>query len=519
MHYLDYLVIGLYLAGIVWVGFRAGKHQSRQEFFLAGGSMGWFVVGISVMATLFSSNSFVFYPSAAFGNGLRIGMSLVAFALATFVVVKVFIPVYKRLGVSTAYEYLERRYHVSVRTLASALFVLLRIGWMASATYAASLVLASVTKFDQTQIIVVLGAVSILYTLMGGLRAVMWTDVIQFFIFSATILASVWIIMGKSGMGFGELFGNYFKGREGLVVDFEMSLTLKYGTWALLIGVFLEALSAYGVDQVVVQRYLSSKSEESCKVGAWVNLAGSWLVVPGLLMIGIALYSWYSQHPGELGTGSSVAELVGKDTKAADRAMPDFVRLHFPPGLAGLFVAALIAAIMSSIDSGIHSVTTALVVDFRDRLFPNWRPDNDAAELLSIRLLLVVVGILAVALACSVGEMGDVFTIGKKLTSAFGGPLLAIFLLALFSKRSTWQGVLLSVTVSTAITLYLMYAMTEWFAVWFWPVGFGLALASGWLASFLFPAKESGLGYGEIMREPRMNTNGHEQGKICTWEN
>ena len=514
MHNLDYLVIGLYLVGIVFVGVMTGRNQSRKEFFTAGGSMGWFVVGLSVMATLFSSNSFAFYPSAAFGNGLRIGMSLVAFALATWVVVKVFIPVYKRLDVATAYEYLEKRYHVSVRTLASALFVLLRIGWMASATYAASLVLASVAGVDQKMVIVVLGAVSIVYTLMGGMRAVMWTDVIQFFIFSATILASVWLIMAKTGIGAGEMFSNYFEGREGLVIDLEWSLTLQYGTWALLIGVFLEALSAYGVDQVVVQRYLSSKSEKSCKVGAWVNLAGSWLVVPGLLMIGIALYSWYSQNPVELGTGDTVAELVAGDPKAADRAMPEFVRLHFPPGLAGLFIAALIAAIMSSIDSGIHSVTTALVVDFRDRLFPKWKPRDPGQELFSIRMMLVVVGILAVGLACSVGEIGDVFTIGKKLTSAFGGPLLAIFLLALFSKRSTWQGVLLSVTVATAVTLYLMYTMTDWFSVWFWPVGFGLALVSGWFASFLFPAKESALTYDRIMKEPRMNTNGHEWARM-----
>jgi len=500
MHTLDKLTVALYLVVIIGIGIHFGRNQSRKEFFAAGGTMGWFVVGISVMATLFSSNSFVFYPSAAFGNSLRIGLSLVSFALVTPVVIWVFIPVYKRLKVSTAYEYLEQRYHVAVRTLASALFVLLRIGWMASATYAASLVLSSVAGVDQNTVIIVLGAVSILYTLLGGLRAVMWTDVIQFFVFGATVMASVWLIMNKSQLGFGEVFKTYFDSREGLIIDFEPSMTLVYGSWAILIGIFLEALSAFGVDQVAVQRYISGQSERSTQIGALVNLIGFWVVVPGLLMIGIALYSWYGLHPNELGNGKTVAELLKQDPKVADKATPEFVRLHFPPGLAGLFLAALVAAIMSSIDSGIHSVTTAIVVDFRDRLMPWLRPECPKAELQSIRTLLVIIGILAVGLACMVGPLGDVFTIGKKLTSAFGGPLLAIFILALFSRRSNWQGVMISVILSTAATLYLMYAKTEWFSVWFWPIGFFLSLILGWIFSFLFPSRSTTLTFQQILQ-------------------
>ncbi|MEO1971612.1 MAG: hypothetical protein ABGX07_08655, partial [Pirellulaceae bacterium] len=161
MHPLDIAVIVVYLTAILSLGFVFGRNQSRSEFFLAGGSMSWLAVGLSVMATLFSSNSFVFYPSAAFGDSLRIGLSLLAFTLMTPVVVWVFIPVYARLEVETAYEYLEMRFHVSVRTLAAGLFVLLRIGWMASATYAASLVVASVAGIPQTAVIIGLGAVSI----------------------------------------------------------------------------------------------------------------------------------------------------------------------------------------------------------------------------------------------------------------------------------------------------------------------------------------------------------------------
>tara|TARA_R110002096_G_scaffold147671_33_gene307969 strand:- start:5575 stop:7071 length:1497 start_codon:yes stop_codon:yes gene_type:complete len=490
MHVLDLVVIAVYLIALVGIGVHFGHNQSRSEFFAANRSMGWLVVGLSVMATLFSSNRFVFYPAAAFGNSLRIGLSLVAFTLMTPIVIWVFIPVYARLKVETAYEYLELRYHVSVRALASGLFILLRIGWMASATYAASLVVANVAGVSQTGVIIILGIVSIGYTMLGGLRAVMWTDVIQFFVFALTILLSVGLILAKSESTFGEVIHAYFDGREGLVLDFKPSMTLAYGSWAILIGIFLEGLSAFGVDQVAVQRYLSAKSEKTSQIGAAINLLGMWIVLPGLLMIGVALYSWYSLHPAELGSGTNVA----------DRALPEFVRLHFPPGLGGLFLAALIAAIMSSIDSGIHSVTTAVVVDFRDRLFPSLRPSTALGELRSIRVLLLIIGGLSVALACLVGPLGDVFAIAKKLTAAFGGPLLAIFVLALFSKRSNWQGVLLSVSLGTIVTLVLMYQRADWFSVWYWPIGFGLSLVLGYFVSYLFPARETRLTFAHVMK-------------------
>jgi SSS family solute:Na+ symporter len=498
MHPLDIAAVAVYLLVIIGLGVAFGRNQSRKEFFVAGGTMGWLPVGLSVMATLFSSNSFVFYPSAAFGDSLRIGLSLIAFALMTPVVIWVFIPVYARLNLGTAYEYLEMRFHVSVRILASGLFVLLRIGWLTSMTYAASLVVASVSGVEQTTVIVGLGIVSILYTMIGGLRAVMWTDVIQFFIFATTILATLVVILIQGDLTPSDIVRTYFDGREGLIVDFDLSMTLPYGSWVILIGIFLEGLSAFGADQVAVQRYLSARSERTSQIGAAINLAAMWIVIPGLLMIGVGLYGYFTQHPAELGQGT-LTEIIASQPGVADKAMPEFVRLHFPPGLAGLFLAALMAAVMSSIDSGIHSVTTALVVDFRDRLFPQWRPKDDRSELRFIRLMVLVIGAIAITLACFVGPLGNVFDIGKKLTSAPGGPLLAIFILAFFSRRATWLGVLLGASLSTVITLVLMFTQ-DWFSVWYWPIGFGTSLVLGYIASFLQPAQPTEFTYFQIIR-------------------
>ncbi|SMP72341.1 solute:Na+ symporter, SSS family [Neorhodopirellula lusitana] len=498
MHFLDYLVVVAYLGLMLGLGVFFGRNQSRREFFAAGNSMGWLPVGLSVMATLFSSNSFVFYPAAALGDSLRIGLSLVAFALMTPIVVMVFIPVYTRLKVETAYQYLELRFHVSVRILASGLFVLLRIGWMASATYAASVVVSSVMGVSQIAVIVGLGIVSVGYTMVGGLRAVMWTDVIQFFVFVTTILVTLGLIVQLTDASVMEIFHTYFDGREGLVLDFTPSMTLPYGSWVILIGVFLEGLSAFGADQVAVQRYISSRSERSSQLGAVLNLFGLWIVIPGLMMIGVGLFAYFTEHSSELGTGT-LTEILAGDSKVADRALPDFVRVHFPAGLAGLFLAALMAAIMSSIDSGVHSVTTAVVVDFRDRLFPHLRPDNERAEIRWIRTLVVIIGAITITLACFVGPLGNVFDICKMLTAAFGGPLLAIFILAFFSKRATWLAVLLSVSISTIFTLALMCTQ-DWFSIWYWPIGFGTAMVLGWLASYLQAAEPTEYTFFQIMK-------------------
>ncbi|QDT41819.1 Sodium/glucose cotransporter [Gimesia alba] len=542
MHVLDYGVILAYLLVSIGLGIYFGRNQSRKEFFAAGNSMGWLPVGLSVMATLFSANSFVMYPSIAYGSGLRISLFLIAVSLMAPLVLWVFIPVYARLNCQTAYEYLERRYHVSVRSLASGLFIFLRIGWMASATYAASIVLANVMQVSQLWVIIVLGIVSIFYTMLGGLRAVMWTDVIQFFIFSLTIILTLGLILAQTDNGVSGVISTYFEGRSNLLVDFTPSLTLEYGSWAVLIGLFLEALSAFGADQVAVQRYIAARSERTSQVGFMINVIGMWTVVPGLLAIGVGLYSHYHQFPeqmvsvlatelnGELpdwradaagaGKGMTVPqfyesypEYVAEDIQALklqDQALPQYVRLHFPPGVVGLFLVALMAAVMSSIDSGIHSVTTALMVDFRDRHFLHLKPDNNKMEVFQDRALVVLIGVLSIVLACNVGEMGDVFAIGKKVTAGFGGPLLAVFILALFFKNSTTAGVLVGTFSGAVITITLMYISSDWFSVWFWPIGFGLTMVIGVIVSLLTvshrpDSAETPLTYWNVVRSQHKN--------------
>lgn len=523
LHWLDYVVVTAYLAVSLGLGFAMRRQSNREEFFSAGRSMGRITVGLSVMATLFSANSFVMYPSAAYSNSLRVGMALVAFWMMAPVVVWVFIPVYSKLNCRTAYEYLELRFHVSVRTLASTLFVLLRIAWMAAATYAASVAISGISGINQYGVIIGLGAVAIAYTMLGGLRAVMWTDVLQFFVFAGTIVFALALLISQSDGGVSGIMSDYFAERDNLLLDFSTDPTLRFGTIAVLLGSFLEGLSAFGADQVAVQRYIAAKDAKTSQTGFGINLLGMAVVLPGLLLIGTGLFSFFHQNPGELvpvllkeykapsneasaqqaqffeqmgtefgdrrpsgtppmsfeervsGYYESRPDQVRADILKfglQDQALPQFVKLKFPPGVVGLLVAALMAATMSSIDSGIHSVTTAVVVDFRDRLFPKLRPKTDKGEMLSARLMVLIIGVLAITLACFVGELGDVFSVAKKTVGAFAAPLLAVFVLGLFIPRARTTGVFFGTWIGAAFTLWTMNEFGDWFSMWFFPIGF-----------------------------------------------
>lgn len=540
-HWLDHLVVLGYLAISIGLGIAMRRQNSREEFFAASGSMGRMTVGLSVMATLFSANSFMMYPSTAYAVSLTAGAAVIAFWAMAPVVIWVFIPVYSRLKCKTAYEYLEQRFHVSVRCLASGLFILLRIGWMASATYAASVAISSISGLNQIGVIVGLGAVAIFYTMLGGLRAVMWTDVLQFFIFAGTIIFALGLLIAQADGGFSGIVDTYTKGRDNLIVNFAVDPKLRFATFAMLIGSFLEGLSAFGADQVAVQRYIAARDEKTSQQGFLINMLGLSFIVPSLLCIGAGLFAYFHHHPEDLvpvliektplaaidtlnedidGFHNSVnanreaeySKHPGKvrrdilDMGLQDQALPTFVRLKFPPGVVGLLVAALMAATMSSIDSGIHSVTTAIVVDFRDRLFPKLRPATDAGEMRIARIILVIVGGLAIALACFVGELGDVFAVAKKTTAAFGGPLLAVFIVGLFMRRATWLGVLLGTFAGAAITVWQMDAHSDWFSLWFWPIGFFSAIGLSMLLSLIPLPKKAGdigqpLTWSKVMRD------------------
>ena len=490
-----------YLLCITLLGAYFYKGQkSTKDYFLAGRSMGWIPVGLSLMVTLTSAIGFIGSPAGAWKYGLIMLWGLSALPLSFPIVVWIFMPFYHRLEVYTAYEYLERRFDVRVRTLTSGIFILWRITWMAAAVYVPSFVLNVVTDDALPLIpsIIGLGILATAYTTMGGIKAVIWTDVAQFVImFGGMITAAIVIVAGVDG-GLSEIW-------EALTSAGKTNMTASMPTWAeagllerirlyvytdvsvlaIVLTVTLGKLGNYCVDQVMVQRYLTARSLRTSQ-GAFVcNCFAYTFYVVSMTLVGVGLFAYMAHH-------------AFPDGLRNDQVFPYFIAHQMPAGIAGLMIAAIYAASMSSLDSGVNSCITAISNDFYNRLWKKRRSLKDdettneaetARQLRVARISSLVLGLLVTGLACFVGRMGDVFEIAAKLIQAFIGPLFGVFILAMFTRRASGTGVLIGAAVGTCLTALAVFAdrIGEQFLVF--DIGFMWPTMLGFLSTFI-------LGYG-----------------------
>lgn len=555
LSWVDGAVVLGYLGVTALLGLAFAKQSSSTEFLLANRGMGWFPVGISVMATLFSANSFLMMPGETFRYNLLFLASVAGAVATTPLVMRWIIPIYMKSGCFTAYELLEKRFDVRVRLLAAGLFILLRTGWMAAATFSCSLAVSVISGTDLILTIWVMGIITTLYTVTGGIKAVMWNDVIQFGVFIVAILGAIYIAMSQVPGGWSGTWATYEQAGRLQVFDPRLDFSLRLGTWALLIGQFVENLSAYTTDQSLVQRYLTATSEKVCHRGFIANIVGVLVVLPGLMILGASLASFYRVNPDRLAAApieyftrkpadlSKAPELAAAmaakrqmtseqwieqakgqpeimkadltaryaaDPKLAeadlfrvdrqDEAMPLFIRREMPQGMIGLVIAALLAATMSSIAGGIHSIATSIVIDFKGRLMGRGVNPDGPEEVRFIRILTLVLGVTATAVACQVGKLGPVFEINKLLNGSFSGPLLGVFILAFFYRRAKSVPVLLAAGIGTGFTAWMTYTskmgnLPSWLTstgsispMWFCVMGFLFTWTMGVVFSLLVPA-------------------------------
>jgi Na+/proline symporter len=555
LSWIDGAVVLGYIAVTALLGLAFHRQSSSTEFLLANRGMGWLPVGLSVMATLFSANSFLMVPGETFRYNLLFGVGLVGIVCTVPIVMRWFIPIYVGSGCFTAYELLEKRFDVRVRLFAAALFILLRTGWMAAATFACSLAVAVISGTDLFVTIWVMGIVTTIYTVTGGIKAVMWNDVIQFGVFAVAITGAVCIAVANVPGGWSGTWASYEAAGKFQFVDPRLDLSLRMGSWALLIGGFVENLSAYATDQSLVQRYLTATSLKVCRRAFIVNIAGVLVVIPGLMILGAALSSFYQAHPRQLVEApieyflrkpadlQNAPALAGamaarhqvppaewirqakadpamlrqdltaryeQDPRLAaqdlcrvnrqDEAMPLFVRRQMPRGMIGLVIAALLAATMSSIAGGIHSIATSLIIDVKGRLLGRASEPDSPDDVRFIRVLTLILGITATALACVVNRLGPVFDMNKKLNGSFSGPLLAMFTLAFFVPRARALPVLVAAALGTGFAAWLtsrseVQALPTWLTstgtvspMWFCVVGCLTTLVVGHLGSLLVPS-------------------------------
>jgi len=485
----NWAALVVYLLAMVAMGVyfsRRGKTTDdfflAGHFFLAGRRIPWWAAGLSIFGTALSAITFMTFPAKAFKTNWVYSLNSVVPILLVPVVIAFYIPFYRRLKITTAYEYLEKRFNLAVRLFGSAAFVLFQLGRMTFVLYLPALALSTVTGFNVYVCIVLMGVLCTVYTVLGGIEAVIWTDVLQVVILmSAAVVSLVVISLGVEG-GFGAVVRTAMA--DGKLHTF--NLTWDYtaaALWVIVVGNLFGALMPLTADQTVVQRYLCTRDEKSAGRALWMSTLGGIPIVIVFYGLGAALYAFYKSHPGGL------SPAIGSDA-----IYPLFIVQQMPPGVSGLVIAGIFAAGMSSLDSSMNSISTAVVTDYYRRFRPD-APDGRCLRL--ARGIVVVLGVLAVGAASVVArmELKDILDAYMTVFGLFGGGLAGLFALAIFTRRAHGTGALVGVLASAAM-LYFVKSHTPMHYLLYPVVGVVTCFVVGYVASLVLPAgqKEKDLG-------------------------
>jgi len=458
MHSIDYLILLIYLISMLLVGvfITHRKKQSVEEFFTTNRSMGWFTVGLSVMVTAFSAVNYTGFSGEVFSHGLYVLLSLPVFILVAIPVNKIIIPHFYQQNYTTAYEYLEKRFDKRVRMLAAVLFIMWRTFWGATILYIPTKILNLVTGWSIPFIILFVGITVLFYTTYGGIRAVMITDSIQFFVLFIGLIVGIISMSTQFNGGLVEIIklgidnglGKPFYPFDASIFSFDPTIRITF--WSCTIGTFVAFLARYSSDQMVVQRYFTAKSEKDAKKGFWLNVASAVVSLSILAVLGYMIFA----HAHLQGT-------LGKFNKPLIYFV-NFVK-DLPAGVTGLIIAGLIAATMSSIDSGSNSCTRAWLSDILEPI------SKKKTSIKSTRIFSVIFGMIIIVMSLFIGKLGSIFEIANKIVNGFGSPLLALFILGLyshkFSPKAVFWGGIVGATFSASVSLFVNNLALHYYAV------------------------------------------------------
>ncbi|NQU54050.1 MAG: cyclically-permuted mutarotase family protein [Bacteroidetes bacterium] len=472
--WINWLLLISYLGGMLYLGYFFMKRENgTEDFFKGGGRIPWWAAGMSIFATMLSAITFMAIPAKAFATDWKYFPMAIAILIMAFPVVKYYLPFFRRLNVTTAYEYLERRFNYTTRFLASFLFIIFMIARMALVLFLPSLALTTVTGIDIYTCIVLMGVITIIYCTMGGVEAVVWGDVIQgFVLLSGAVVAVFFLISGTEG-GMGKLIEISMDNHKFTMFDF--ALSWKSATiWVILLGGLANNLISYSADQTVIQRYLTTKDEKSAAKGIMLNGVLAVIVSVIFYFIGTALYVYYKTHPEEL-------NFVMQNT---DSIFPHFIMSKMPVGVAGLLIAAIFSATMSTVSSNVNSLSTAFTSDFYCHFFPG---STDKKQLSVARWSGIVFGGIGVGFALLMATLNilSLFDYFNYILGLLASGLGALFLMGIFFPRINGKSALIGFVLGTGF-LFLVKAQTDISFLLFGFIGMAATLFFGLIFSFFF---------------------------------
>lgn len=471
---LNWLVLIVYvLANLALGAWLSRKIHSAEDFFLGDRSIPWWAIGISVVSTYVSALTFLGGPAWSYREGLSVMAIHLNYPLVIFVVATFFLPFFYNSGVASIYDYQERRFGSASRSILAVVFLISQGATAAAILYATSLVLEFITGVPVEYCIVAVTVIALVYTALGGIAAVIWTDVIQAGILFAGASIIFGLLIGELSEGFAGTLASASAGGRLQAIDTSVSLEKVTTVWSGVIAMTIFHITVYGANQMMVQRSLAAKTIGDAKKSILLMGFGAFFIYFLFILMGVLLHEFYD----------------GREFENGNTIILEFARAYGLPGLMGLIAAAVMAASMSSLDSAFNSMSTVSTVDFYQRFF---RRDAGQAELLRASRIFSVVWaiiIIAPALAFTQSE-GSILEILSKIGSYFVGAKLAMFGLGFFSKHTSERGLLVGVVVGF---ICVWYVATQTDVAWPWYAAIGGLVNSvvSWLASLVIDGRQS----------------------------
>ncbi len=501
MNSLDYLVVALYMGGLLLFGYLLRNQSSEGDYFLGGRSMGWFPLTLSTMATQLSAISFVSAPAFVGlreGGGLRWLTYEFSLPLAMILVMFVIAPALYRAGIVSIYEYLEQRFGRATRILISASFQIVRSFATGIMVYAMGLILEAVIGIPLWQSLFVVGIITLIYSTSGGMKAVVYGDAIQMFlIFGGLLIVTAYALADIGGMG---VFWREVDPARLVAVDFD-SLGLngdEFGFIPMLFGGFVLYASYYGCDQTQAQRIISAKDLRDTRVLLFAN---------GVLRFPLVLLYCFAGLIVGVAIANDPALAAKIPADKPDYMMPIFIIEHLPHGVIGLLLVAIMAAAMSSLSSAVNSLAA---VTMEDLAVLGLEPSSKAREVMLARGVSVFWGVTILIMSLFAGSIAPtVIEAINKVGSALYGPILGVFLIGMLSRRVNGVGASAGLLAGLFFNLYLWKSAPHIFWMWWNFIGLVITVAvAGIVGAFTgrisddIPRADHGSTFGTVVASP-----------------
>ncbi|ADB42545.1 sodium:solute symporter [Spirosoma linguale] len=469
----DLAVIAAYLVAMVLVGvYFSRKNKNADQFTKASGLIPGWATGLSIYATFLSSNTFLGVPGKAFGGNWNSFVFSLSMPLAAYMASRFFVPFYRQTGEISAYTHLEHRFGPWARTYAVVCFLLTQLARMGSIFLGIALSLQALTGFSMQMIMVVMGVCIIIYTVLGGMEAVIWTEVVQAVVKTFGALLILYLIVQAMPGGVTSIVDIGATHDKFSLGTFSPDFT-QSSFWVVLLYGFFINLNNFGMDQNYIQRYHTTASAKEASKSLWLCV---WLYVPASLLffvIGSCLFAYYQVHPefidaikqkvalDRLPATASAAEVSRLVTSLqpadyGDKVMPHFMVTNVPPGLMGLIISAILSAAMSTISSGMNASATVFTEDIYKRYInPNPSPKKQLALL---HLATVVVGVMGLAAGLAMIGVKSILDAWWTLSGIFAAGMLGLFLLGLISRRTTSHEALTATAIGVLVILWMTFS-------------------------------------------------------------